>query len=417
MIKRLKIKNFKSFKDIDVELGNLNVIIGANASGKSNFISAIKFLRDIARSGLEKAIDEQKGIKYLQNFNIGKKDKINFEIESVLNKCTYHDLYEDLLKFIEIEIKNQKYKFIIEIGIDDKVKIDTDKAEVHFVIYESPVFDNKNIKGIPIHGELNLEHIDRKLNVNYRLDDEKFEKILKENNIVGGTRLLPNTLILSLPLFYIRPLDTDIFRNIFISDFDFRAIQKSVPINEGKELKEDASNIAMVLKQLLTDESKRKTLLNLIKYALSFVEDIEAEEYLNNAYIFNLKEAYSQKKVPSFLLSEGTINIIALLIVAYFQDNPVIVFDEITRGIHPYLLSRVMNLLKEVSKEKQIIITTHSPEILKHVNIQDILLVSRDKEGYSIIDKPARQEEVNIFIKNNIGIDDLFAKNLLRNPS
>lgn len=46
-IKRIHVKNFKSFKDLEVEFGKFNVLIGANASGKSNFIQMFQFLRDI----------------------------------------------------------------------------------------------------------------------------------------------------------------------------------------------------------------------------------------------------------------------------------------------------------------------------------------------------------------------------------
>lgn len=44
MIKRLHVKNYKSFKEMEVELGKFNVIIGPNASGKSNFIELLKFI-------------------------------------------------------------------------------------------------------------------------------------------------------------------------------------------------------------------------------------------------------------------------------------------------------------------------------------------------------------------------------------
>ncbi|KLO21563.1 hypothetical protein X275_08740 [Marinitoga sp. 1197] len=49
-IKKLKVKNFKSFNELEVELKNFNVLIGANAAGKSNFIHIFEFLRDIAQS-------------------------------------------------------------------------------------------------------------------------------------------------------------------------------------------------------------------------------------------------------------------------------------------------------------------------------------------------------------------------------
>jgi len=66
-IKRLKATNFKSFKDLDVSLGPFNVIIGANASGKSNFVDLLRFLRDIAREGFGNAVSLQGGMDYLRN--------------------------------------------------------------------------------------------------------------------------------------------------------------------------------------------------------------------------------------------------------------------------------------------------------------------------------------------------------------
>ncbi len=416
MIKRLKIKNFKSFKDIDVKLGNFNVIIGANASGKSNFINAIKFLRDIAKSGIEKAIDGQKGIRYLQNFNLGNSEYLSFEFESVFEKCIFRDINEDFKQFYEIRIKNQKYIFELKLDKDNKFRIITDKAITLFNADSSPIFADKNQKINFNLGELVLEHRDKGLIIKYKVDDKDIEQMLNQNINTGGIRLSPNSLILSLPIFGIVIWDTKFYRDIFISDFDFKLLQKSVPISEKKELEEDASNLAVVLSQILSDETKKKKLINIVKFTLGFVEDVNVEEFLSGALIFKLKELYSKEHIPSFLLSEGTINIIALLIIAYFQDNSMIIFDEITRGIHPYLLSRILSVLKEVSKEKQIIITTHSPEVLKYIDIEDLLLVSRDKEGYSTISRPAHQEDVKIFLKNNIGIDDLFVKNLLKTP-
>jgi len=70
-IKRIHIENFKSFSEIDVELSPFNVVIGSNAAGKSNFISAFRFLRDISRHGVVNAIAMQGGSDYIRNAKIG----------------------------------------------------------------------------------------------------------------------------------------------------------------------------------------------------------------------------------------------------------------------------------------------------------------------------------------------------------
>ena len=62
-ISKIRIANFKSFADQTVELNDFNLLVGANASGKSNFVQAFKFLRDIASHGLEEAISLQGGVE------------------------------------------------------------------------------------------------------------------------------------------------------------------------------------------------------------------------------------------------------------------------------------------------------------------------------------------------------------------
>jgi len=60
-----------------------------------------------------------------------------------------------------------------------------------------------------------------------------------------------------------------------------------------------------------------------------------------------------------------------------------------------------------------VIVTTQNPELVRHVDLRSLLLVTRDQEGFSTIRQPAKSEEVQHFLHNEIGIADLFAQNLL----
>jgi hypothetical protein len=51
--------------------------------------------------------------------------------------------------------------------------------------------------------------------------------------------------------------------------------------------------------------------------------------------------------------------------------------------------------------------------VVKHAGIEDILLISRDSEGFSVVSRPADKEEVRTFLENEIGIEELFVQNLL----
>ncbi len=70
-------------------------------------------------------------------------------------------------------------------------------------------------------------------------------------------------------------------------------------------------------------------------------------------------------------------------------------------------------MMKDASKKKQIIITTHNPEIVKYADIDDLYLMSRNKEGYSTVENPGDSETVKTFMKNEIGIEELYIQNLL----
>ncbi len=70
-------------------------------------------------------------------------------------------------------------------------------------------------------------------------------------------------------------------------------------------------------------------------------------------------------------------------------------------------------MMKDASQNKQILVTTHNTEIVKHAGLDNILLVSRDKNGFSKISTPETNEEVQTFLKNEIGIDELYVQGLL----
>ena len=66
------------------------------------------------------------------------------------------------------------------------------------------------------------------------------------------------------------------------------------------------------------------------------------------------------------------------------------------------------------SKSKQIFITTHNPYILKEANLNEVILISRGKDGISNISKPIDDKKVQVFLKNDLGIDELFVDGILR---
>ena len=79
-IKSVRIANFRSFDDFELDLGQFNVIVGANASGKSNLLHVFRFLKDIADHGLKDAISLQGGVDFLTNARIGRAQPLSVTI-------------------------------------------------------------------------------------------------------------------------------------------------------------------------------------------------------------------------------------------------------------------------------------------------------------------------------------------------
>ena len=72
-----------------------------------------------------------------------------------------------------------------------------------------------------------------------------------------------------------------------------------------------------------------------------------------------------------------------------------------------------MELVKEASKTKQILITTHNPQLLKFTEIEKILIAKRDKQGNSIIEPIQNRNDLSFYLQEEIGIDELFVDNRL----
>jgi predicted ATPase len=198
-----------------------------------------------------------------------------------------------------------------------------------------------------------------------------------------------------------------------IFNIDPHIAKKPVEFLGKAELAEDGKNLAIVLDAIITDPEKRRKFANLLQNLLPFTETVGTEKFAEKSLMLTIQEQFFKEPLRAFLLSDGTINITALIAALHFENKQVVFLEEPERNIHPHLASRLVQMMKEVSQKRQVIVTTHSPEIVKHAGIENLLLLNRDKEGYSQITRPSEQEQVRIFLQNEIGLDDLFTDNLL----
>ena len=420
-IKKIKVTNFKSFDELDVTLGGFNVLIGANASGKSNFINIFKFIRDLTDSGLNNAISMQ-GTEYTRNINIGKSKDISFELQVDSKDEPSGVGYELNEKLTGTKAHEFTYKIRLNFYVKKKgVKnIAEETLEMKCDFFELIKKNGDIEEGDKITDGIIIIIRDEDGKLKYKLKPENLP--IKEEEILPSfflTKKFPLTKSFIEASAFVIPLSLSLyksFRGIPIYDLDPKEAKRATSITGKTELEPNGSNLAIVLENILHDSKKAKTFSKLIKKFLPFIEDINVKELPDKSLITKIKEIYNKSEfLPAFSISDGTMNIAALIIALYFNNSPLIIIEEPERNIHPSLLSKVIEMMKDVSENlnKQIIVTTHNPEVVKYAGIENILLVRRDDKGFSQISKPAEKEEVKIFLENNMGIDKLYVQNLL----
>jgi predicted ATPase len=417
-IQQVHVENFKSFSEFDIRLSRFNVVIGSNAAGKSNFISIFRFLHDIAGSGVVNAIAMQGGSEYLRNAKIGTSRDLVIRIGYIPDGPP--DVVgnpQDSSQFIGMRACESSYEFALRFtGHQDDFVIVRDRLSIGCEI-SACSRDGAAVREGEVIGKGIIEVTSVDGEVRYSVTIPPGCP-LTENEIIPvffrNKRLPEKTLLLETVYGFPLPHFDRFFDRVAVYDIDPKLPKKGTVITGKRELDPDGGNLALVLKRILEDPEKKRKFSNLLRDTLPFVEDFSVQKFMDVSLILTLRERYAKDQdLPASSLSDGTIIIFALIIALYFEDKPFIIIEEPVSHIHPVLIARIIALMKDASLRKQIVVTTHSSEVVKHTGINDILLISRDSEGFSVVSRPADKDEVRTFLENEIGIEELYVQNLL----
>ena len=310
-----------------------------------------------------------------------------------------YEILFNLDKFNSAEILNETVKFDCDFFKINKDDVSNDLNEEN-KISENSIY-LKNNGGFVVELEKDIDYI----TINDIIPDSLIDMV--RINLKDDNTPLINSTFSTLPIRW-----NAFFKNISFYDFNPIFSKYGGVKNNDGNLSEFGENLAYVLEQIINDSDKRERFLNLLISVLPYIEDVGVDKLLDNRKLFTILEKYTDVVVPSHLVSDGTSNVIALIVALYFQDNSCILIEEPERNIHPQLISDVVQMMKEISKDKQIFITTHNPELLKHIDLEDIYFISRDENGYSNMIKPVQNDFLKSFI-DELGIDEVFVDNYL----
>ncbi|MEQ9552921.1 MAG: AAA family ATPase [Coleofasciculus sp. G3-WIS-01] len=369
LIRTLRLKNLLSYgsEGEEVELQPLNVLIGANASGKSNLIEVLRLLRATTQSqnsqDLNSLIYAGGGIQeWLWK---GINEIPTAEIETILD-FNFPETSMSLRYRLCFTMLNER------LMIRDEVIENKDSSDSNDFFYRyhegSPVLNtkygmNKNLNQIP-RGQ---GGIDLNKSILSQIKSPDYPEITHLSN--------------SFSLIYFYKL----------WKFSLYAPPRQPIPSEAPEdfLTEDGSNLALVVNNLRSRMSSNKFREKFISKLTNFSDIMNEvttrisggtvhlfiEECLNNL-------AEENVKIPANRLSDGTLNYLCLLaLLVDPTPPPLICIEEPEIGLHPDILPTIAELLIEASGRTQLIVTTHSDALVSALPPESVLVCERNKKG------------------------------------
>ena len=335
MISSVGLTDFLSFGNDggEIELQPLNVIIGTNGSGKSNFLEAFELLRNVP-SDITKPIREGGGVSdwlYKGNQN-SKKAVLNFVVNNSLSGAKY----PELRYIIAFDAVGQAFEIV-----DEKIQSRRpDPGQSDPYIYYD-FFNGNPTLNIQGEGQRSLQ----------REDIDMTQSILVQKR---DAIHYPEITFLAQEFSKIR-----MYREWGFGRYTPARLPQKVDL-PNKYLESDCGNLGLVLNQIRKDYSAKKRLLKELQYFYNDVEDYEINITGGTVQIF-FQERGLRSSVPATRLSDGTLRYLCLLaILCHPTPSPLICIEEPELGLHPDVLPNLAKLLKEASNRCQLVVTTHS---------------------------------------------------------
>lgn len=345
---------------MNLELKNLNVLIGTNGSGKSNLIDAVSLLQ-AAPTDLTVPIRRGGGVRdWLWR---GVEELPTALLEVIIPPPPKGSM--DLRYHIAFSALNQRFELIDECL--ENVEPFPNKNDVYFYYrYQNkyPVLNNSDNKK----RTLKREDVDPEQSIlSQRKDPDQYPELTWLGKRLAGIR---------------------IYREW---SFGRKAILRQPQSADAPNdfLAEDCSNLGLVLNKLRGNYNVKKRILDLMSLFYEGIEDFDVKVEGGTVQLF-LQEG--EFMIPATRLSDGTLRFLCLLAILCNPNlPPLICIEEPELGIHADIIPIIADLLKETSKRTQIIVTTHSEVLVDELtDIPETVLVCEKNEGST---EPKRLEK------------------------
>lgn len=367
MFKKLTLKNFKNFKEAELTLGPFTVLVGANATGKSNIREAFRFLHGIGRNyNLSEIFGEK-----LQGGS-----PIWSGIRGGINEVAYFDQkFFTLAADLELEIGNNQYQatYSIEVGLSNHGLGPKITKESLFTENQR-VFEAENLSPYETPRKTHFL-IGPKARETFLASsqDEPILTFFKDIDLYFNAKQVKDDWDPELALSLVKQARRKI-ENMRFFDHNVQAMR--LPAIPGqKTLSANGENLSSVLHTICQDPHTKRLLVEWIRGLSPMdVVDFKFPSDLAGRVLVTLVEP-NGREVSVYSASDGTLRFLAIL-ASLFSPDPASLyfFEEVENGIHPSRLHLLIELIEQVTYQNnfQVVATTHSPQLLGLVSEQTL---------------------------------------------
>lgn len=331
VVKKIILKRFRSFTADHVEMDNPTFLVGKNGSGKSNFADVFSFLSDAMSSPLQVVFDKRSGISSVRNRTSAKGCPANMGIG---------------VEFGHMSGAVSSGRFAFEVKAIPKYGFEVVREQCEVTKQDGTTYWYDRTK---------------KFTTNAKELNPSLEPASLCLPIVGGDgRFAPILRTLSA------------FKVYSIEPGKLRGMQDP---DSGVSLRSDGSNAASVLEELIRNhKGSIEQIYSILEAIAPNTKKVTSKKHGNK-----LSLAFTQRwgdrgklEFEAFNMSDGTLRAFGLLMAVYQKPAPsLLVIEEPEATIHPGALGAVLDLIHHASKTMQVVVTTHSPEVLSAKWIED----------------------------------------------
>ena len=384
MITKIEASGYRCLRHVEQSLKPWQVLVGPNGSGKSAFLDVIAFMGDLASGTLKDAVRERSESFYDLVWG---RDADSFRLAIEARRPATPGARQtspavDVRFEINVRIDARDDDIILA---DERLSLAKSSGEWSPVMVRDGLQLSYSAETTDYRYDFRLSPMYSGL-VNLPLDESVFPTaIWLKNLLLGGVKTVA--------------LDNELLR-------------AAGPPGQGKPRVYDGFNLARLVEQLRSAERAAfDAWISHVQTAIPDLKDIKTILRPEDKYRYLLVQYAGGLEVPAWMVSDGTLRLLALTLLAYLPGpEPVYLVEEPEVGIHPTAVETVIQSLSSVYGG-QVLITSHSPAVLSLASPEHLLCFQRTSEGAAII--PGSEHPLLREWKAGVNVSDLFATGVL----